>query len=328
MRGMIFCAGLGERLRPLTARVAKPAVRFLNVPMLGYPLFWLEQLGLDRLVINTHYLPGTVEAAAESLVSWAYELKFVNESPDILGSGGAIWNARDLLSGEGDFVTANADAVMLMNRRSVLREMLESHRRSQALATLLVCEKPGAGVEFPGVWMDARDAVVQFGKGQQAGLRCLHFAGIMIFSEDLLSKLPAGPSNILYDVLLKEIGAGARVNGWVEPMYWYETGRPEDYLAATKDCLDMLFTDEGARWHLVDILDRFSPGWRNYQTDRICAFSPPSQALTTSPGAAALLGKDVRLTKPIQFIGPTVVTQVELNNPVQGVFVPEAGIWV
>ena len=57
MRAMILTAGLGTRLRPITDRYAKPAVPFLNVPLLCYPLELMRELGAKRLVLNTHHLP-------------------------------------------------------------------------------------------------------------------------------------------------------------------------------------------------------------------------------------------------------------------------------
>src|SRR6185312_3491165 len=93
MRALILSAGLGERLRPLTLRRAKPAVEFLNMPMLAFPYFWLDSVGLSDAVFNTHYLPETVRHAAMHVVRPSTQLHFTHEDA-ILGSGGGIWNAR------------------------------------------------------------------------------------------------------------------------------------------------------------------------------------------------------------------------------------------
>ena len=57
MKAMLLSAGYGNRFKPHTNKVAKPAIPFLNIPMLGYPIYYLEQIGIEKLAINTHYLP-------------------------------------------------------------------------------------------------------------------------------------------------------------------------------------------------------------------------------------------------------------------------------
>ena len=64
MRALILSAGTGERLRPLTLKRAKPAIEFLNMPMLAFPYYWLDSVSLSDVVFNTHYLPETVRQAA------------------------------------------------------------------------------------------------------------------------------------------------------------------------------------------------------------------------------------------------------------------------
>src|SRR5690606_1671417 len=56
MRGMVFAAGLGTRLRPLTERLPKPVVPLLNRPLASYSLERLAALGVQEVAINTHHL--------------------------------------------------------------------------------------------------------------------------------------------------------------------------------------------------------------------------------------------------------------------------------
>lgn len=330
MRGLIFTAGLGERLRPITSHVAKPAVRFLNIPMFGFPLFWLEQLGLKKLVLNTHYLPQSVEAAAKTLCEWDYQLEFSHE-PEILGSGGGMWKARDLLHGGGHFVTINGDAVFLLDSLRSLNNMLEFHKQSKALATLLVCPFPGVGEQVPGVWFNDQNRVVKFGKGSDKDLTCLHFTGLIFYSDRIFEILPSGPSNVLYDVLQPAVQKGEIVNVWTENMKWYETGRPRDYFYATNGCLDLLFSHEGVRWHLVDILDRFSPGWRNHTEEQMYAFEKPDFSYTCQKGARVLIGKNTSSNTAIHFDGHTVLGEgLSLTGRagIEGIYLSEAKMWV
>jgi len=268
MRALILSAGFGERLRPLTAKRAKPAIEFLNIPMLGYPYYWLNQLGLSDLVVNTHYLPESVRHAAMHVAAPAVGLHFTHE-PTILGSGGGIAFAHPHLHGDEDFVVANADGVVLFEDYDVLERMLDFHRQKKALATLLVCPLEGMGTRLPGVWLDVYGEVSGFGKAppRVAHSECLHFASYMILSSRIWRYLPEGASNILYDVLDPQILAGERVFGYrVDNMRWYETGTVADYLAASFDVLSEIQKDSRLGQCALRILEKMAPPFE-VQTD-------------------------------------------------------------
>jgi mannose-1-phosphate guanylyltransferase len=241
MRALILSAGLGERLRPVTEKKAKPAVEFLNVPMLAYPYHWMSGFDLSDLVLNTHYLPESVQAAARQVVDPNTHLHFTFE-PKILGSGGGIWNARKHLQWDDDFLIANGDSVALFEEADTLEQMMKFHRQKDALATLLVCPLEGVGTRLPGVWMDAYGEVTNFGKAAKKDyLTCYHYASFMILSKRIWNYLPDGESNILYEILEPQIAKGEKVYGFKrEDIQWFETGNAKDYLAATKTCLDLL----------------------------------------------------------------------------------------
>lgn len=241
MRALILSAGLGERLRPLTLKRAKPAVEFLNIPMLGFPYYWLRTAGLSEVVFNTHYLPETVRHAAMHVVDPLVPMHFSHE-PAILGSGGGIRNARVYLEGGDHFAVANADGVILCEQPDTLQQMLDFHIERDALATLLVCPLDAVGTRIPGVWMDNSGEVVNFGKEAKKDFaQCFHFASYMFFSKRIWDYLPDGPSNILYEVLEPKIAEGEKVFAYkVDRMRWYETGSIKDYLAATKDVMGLM----------------------------------------------------------------------------------------
>lgn len=260
MRGLILAAGLGERLRPLTSHRAKPAIEFLNMPMLAFPYHWLNTLPLTELTLNTHHLPDTVRHAAMHVVDPAIPMHFTHE-PAILGSGGGIWNARYHLQGDDNFAVANGDGVVICEDYDVLERMADFHRDKDALATLLVCPLEGVGTRIPGVWTDSYGEITGFGKiSPNAHSQCFHYASYMLLSKRIWDYLPEGSSNILYDVILPELARGERAYGYrVDNMRWFETGNAQDYLTATRECLELL--REGGRLGqcLKNILSKHAP---------------------------------------------------------------------
>jgi NDP-sugar pyrophosphorylase family protein len=260
MRALILSAGLGERLRPLTAARAKPAIEFLNMPMLAFPYYWLNTLGLKAVTFNTHYLPDSVRRAAMHVVEPYVQLHF-NHEENILGSGGGIWNARFELQGDDHFAVANGDAVVAFAEPDIMHNMLRFHQEKDALATLLTCPLENGGT----VWLDSYDELVNFGTAPvRPGLLQRHYASIMFVSKRLWKYLPAGPSNIFYDVMTAAIAQGERVYGYDvsrDRLHWFETGNVADYLKATAQCLEYLRSGQRFGQNLERMLQKHSPAF-------------------------------------------------------------------
>src|SRR5258707_1320440 len=97
MKGMILGAGYGERLWPLTADRTKPALPVLGKPLVGYVAEYLAQAGITDVVVNLHHQPDSVRRALGDGSQFGVKLRYVHE-PVILGTSGALDNARDVLS--------------------------------------------------------------------------------------------------------------------------------------------------------------------------------------------------------------------------------------
>ena len=113
-----MAAGLGTRLRPLTERTPKCLVPIRGKPLLEY---WLELLlaaNIDRVLVNTHYLPEAVgRYVAES--PWRERVTLVHEE-SLLGTGGTVLKNRFFFRGE-PFVVAHADNLTRFDVRAFIR---------------------------------------------------------------------------------------------------------------------------------------------------------------------------------------------------------------
>lgn len=132
MRAMILAAGYGTRLWPLTIDRAKPAIPFMGRPLVGYVAEYLARYGFREIVVNLHHRPESVRAALGDGTRFGVRFHYVSE-PAILGTGGALDNARELLEGD-TFVVVNGKIATDIN----LDAALETHRRTRALATLVL----------------------------------------------------------------------------------------------------------------------------------------------------------------------------------------------
>lgn len=263
MNVMLLAAGEGTRLRPYTLIRPKPAIPFLNIPLASYPLAFLEDLKIDRLVVNTFHLPTKVVDLFVHMNHGARRLHFSHEINQILDTGGGLGAARDYFKVENDLILMNSDEVILPLEKGIVAQAIQHHRNNKAICTLLTMDHEGVGTKFGGVWLDSKERVRGFGK-TSPGVECVkaeHFIGIQILSGKIFEYLPNGfPANILYDAVTKAIGEGHLVQRYKVPCHWYETGNPQDFLAATKSCLDILTskTETYEQSHLRRALERFS----------------------------------------------------------------------
>lgn len=106
---IILSAGLGTRMRPITATLPKPLVPVGGKPLIAYALEAADKLGIETIVINVHYLAGRLE---NWLSESGYRTVISDERTKLLDSGGGIVKALPLL-GSDPFLVLNADTFWL-----------------------------------------------------------------------------------------------------------------------------------------------------------------------------------------------------------------------
>src|SRR3712207_2637022 len=132
MRAMILAAGYGTRLWPLTIDRAKPAIPFMNRPLVGYVAEYLAGYGFRDVVVNLHHRPESVRRALGDGSRFGVKLHYVEE-PEILGTSGALDNTREFFEHE-TFVVVNGKIITDID----LNAALETHRKTNAIATLVL----------------------------------------------------------------------------------------------------------------------------------------------------------------------------------------------
>lgn len=199
-----------------------------------------RQAGLEHFLFNEHHLPDRLEVAVGKLQPYCKSIQFLDEKQKILGSGGALWNARKELAQADAFVIANGDEILIPPNKAVLAELLKKFHRDQALCTILTCEHADLLKTLKAVWVDEHGHVRGFGmKAPADKLKPVHYPGYMVFSPRIFNFLPEGESNIFYEVLVKAIAQGETVSTYhLSQSAWYETGNFADLLNASKDIVE------------------------------------------------------------------------------------------
>ena len=108
MKAMILAAGRGERMRPLTDYTPKPLLPVAGKPLIVHHLEALRAAGIHELVINTGHLGEQLPAALGDGQAWGVHIVYSPESPEVLETGGGIFQALPLL-GSDPFLVINGD---------------------------------------------------------------------------------------------------------------------------------------------------------------------------------------------------------------------------
>ena len=215
----MLAAGYGLRMRPLTERCPKPALPYLNRPILHWLLDSLRSAGVERVFVNLHHLPQAVRETAESGAS-GMEIRFSFE-PQILGTAGVFGPLRGLIQGEA-LLVVNGD-VFHDIPYSRLEADLMAHPEALASLALRGAEPPHTPVAT-----DAEGRVLSFG-GKGAWM----FTGIYAMRRALLEHLPGpGPRELVPDLLRPLLPSGA-VRGVACPERWLDLGSPSAFLRAS-----------------------------------------------------------------------------------------------
>ena len=134
---MIFAAGLGTRLRPLTNDRPKALVEVGGKPMLEHVINQLAQAGFDDITINIHHFGQKIIDFLSSKDNFGLNIHISDERDLLLDTGGGILKARPFLDGEEPFLVHNADILTDLD----LKAMVNAHVASNAIASLLVKER-------------------------------------------------------------------------------------------------------------------------------------------------------------------------------------------
>ncbi|MGZ5792067.1 MAG: nucleotidyltransferase family protein [Croceibacterium sp.] len=217
---MVLAAGLGKRMRPLTASQPKPLVRVAGKPLIDHALDRLAEAGVAKAVVNVHYLADTLEAHV--LAREAPKVTVSNEREVLLETGGGMAKALPLLP--DPFFCINSDNIWLDGPKDVFRDLSDAWDGKRMDALLVLVPHRGAH-NFRGKGDFNMDATGRVTRRRSGRIAPFIFTGIQLVSHRLLRDAPQGPfsTNILWDRAIEQ----GRLFGIAFTGQWYEVGTPE-----------------------------------------------------------------------------------------------------
>ncbi|HYO60755.1 MAG TPA: NDP-sugar synthase [Actinomycetota bacterium] len=226
MAAVLFAAGRGQRLRPLTDEVAKPALPLMDVPLAAFGLLRLFE-SAPAVVLNLRHLPPSVTSAVAPYVPPDRRLDTLYETPEAYGTAGTLVALRDRLGPR--VLTWNADLLTDL----AAGDLLAAHEASGAPATIAVAEV-GSGADFV---VDGGRAVGFVDRRVDPGLAGVVFIGAAVFERAALDALPSTRPLGLGETLLASLARAGELGIHRHRGYWRDVGSPASYLAASLDLL-------------------------------------------------------------------------------------------
>ncbi len=231
MRAMIFAAGLGTRLQPLTNNKPKALVTVNGTPLLEIAINNLKSQGVTDIIINVHHFADQIKSFVEEKNFFGINIKFSEEKKKLLNTGGGLKKALPFFDDGQPFIIWNADIISTVD----LKEMIKMHKEKGALSTLLTRQRDTSRYlifneqDILIGWTNLVEGAIKLSNLEASKeRRLLAFGGIHIVSPEIIKYMPDKKVFSIIDVYL-EAAKKEKLVAYVDnEIEWIDVGRVEN----------------------------------------------------------------------------------------------------
>lgn len=220
---MVMAAGLGKRMRPLTVTRPKPLIDVAGKPLIDHVFDRLGAAGVQRAVVNVHYLADQLEAHLRARVK-GIDLQISDERRQLMETGGGLVQARHLL-GDQPFLCVNSDNLWIDGPSDAIR-LLSAQWDDARMDALLLLVPLARATCHRGQGDFRLDAFGRITERRKPGrLAPFVFTGVQILSPRVIRDWPEGPfsTNLFWNRAMAE----GRLWGAVHQGLWFDVGSPQ-----------------------------------------------------------------------------------------------------
>lgn len=229
MKAMIFAAGLGTRLKPVTDSIPKALVSVNGVTLLEFAVRKLLKHGFNEIIINVHHFPGQIEAYLREKDFFGASIEFSDESEMLLDTGGGLKKAAPFFNDGKPFLIYNCDIITSLD----LERFYVSAHVSGSLAHLAVRRRSTSRYllfspegELAG-WENTNTGEKKIAR-QSARMERFAFSGIHVMSPELFSFFPDEQRFSLTDFYLA-LAPTLRITAFDHTEdFWSDIGKPAE----------------------------------------------------------------------------------------------------
>jgi NDP-sugar pyrophosphorylase family protein len=231
MKAMIFAAGLGTRLKPLTDSIPKALVEIGGKTFIEIVIDKLKKAGVTEMVVNVHHFAGLIADYLKSNGNFGVDISISDESSQLLDTGGGLKKAAHLLRSNEPIIVHNVDVLSSLD----LADVVAFHKKENALATIVARDRQtqrfflfDRNRQLVG-WENRKTGEIKMVAGQKnENATPLAFSGIQIISPELLGLLEEeGKFSIVGSYL--RLAANYKIVAYHDSSpFWMDIGKPEE----------------------------------------------------------------------------------------------------
>lgn len=225
MKAMIFAAGLGTRLRPITDHTPKALVKAAGKPMLQRTIEHLHLYGFNDLIVNVHHHAQQVEDFLKNYENKGFKISVSDEKPALLDTGGGLKKASWFFDDDEPFLVINADVISNLD----LSRLMEYHKQQQALVTLVVRNRSSSRCflfdrEFQLRGWENKKTGQQILSGNYMDLKGWSFSGIHVLEPKIFDLMEEEGKFSIVDVYLR-LAPDHKIVGFPDnDSVWFDIG--------------------------------------------------------------------------------------------------------
>jgi MurNAc alpha-1-phosphate uridylyltransferase len=219
---MVMAAGLGKRMRPLTATRPKPLVEVAGQPLIAHVFDRLRAAGVEKAIVNVHYLPDTMEAWLANKVQ-GIEIVVSDERKQLMETGGGLVQALPLIDAD-PFLCVNSDNLWVDGPTDAIRLLAERWDDANMDALLLLVPQARAHCHMGqgDFHLDGKGRITRRRKSGQVAP--FVYTGVQMLSKRAIVDAPEGPFSTM--LFWERAIAAGRAYGIVHQGLWFDVGTP------------------------------------------------------------------------------------------------------
>lgn len=233
MKAMIFAAGMGTRLRPLTNDKPKALIEVNGVPMLELVIKRIKKFGFDNIIINVHHFADKIIRFLDEKNNFDTSITIADETEKLLDTGGGLQKAAYFFNDNQPFLVHNVDILSDIN----LTEMYDFHRKNNALVTLAVQNRATSrSLLFDennclAAWKNNISGEMKVARYAQE-MSSIAFSGIQIIDPKIFDFITETGVFSIIDVYLRLAKKNSIIAYNHNYSNWFDLGKPQNIVQA------------------------------------------------------------------------------------------------
>jgi NDP-sugar pyrophosphorylase family protein len=228
MKAMIFAAGLGTRLRPLTNDRPKALVEIGGTTLLEINIRRLMGFGINEIIVNTHHFADKISSFLQAKNNFGIRIEISHEVDKPLETGGGLKKAAWFFDDNQPFLVCNADILSNID----LQKLYKTHCQSDALATYAIQQRDtnrymlhDAELRLCG-WMNHKNKIIKIAR-QATELQMYSFSCFHVINPAIFEWMPDEDYFSMIDLYLKVANKHKIMGHRHDNDLWCDVGKPE-----------------------------------------------------------------------------------------------------